>query len=55
MPLSEKRKRADVYVENNGTAEEMFTKTLRFINKIMGLNKKWLFLLLFERRYIAKS
>lgn len=40
MPLAEKKKRADVYVQNNGSPEEMFTKTLRFVNKILGLNKK---------------
>jgi dephospho-CoA kinase len=35
MPLSLKKKLADVYVDNNGTPEEMFGKTLKFVNKIL--------------------
>ena len=40
MPLNEKKRRADIYVENNGTPEQMFTKTLKFVNKILGINRK---------------
>ena len=38
-----KKQKADIYVENNGTPEEMFTKTLQKLNKILGKKKKdWL-------------
>jgi dephospho-CoA kinase len=40
MPLEVKKKKAEIYVENNGTPEEMFTKTLQKLNKIIGKKKK---------------
>ena len=35
MPLSEKKKLSDVYIENEGTSEDMFVRCLRAINKIL--------------------
>ena len=40
MPLSLKAKMADIYVENESTPEEMFTKTVKSLNKILDEKKK---------------
>jgi dephospho-CoA kinase len=40
MPLELKKKKADIYVENNSTPDEMFTNTLKKLNKILATKKK---------------
>jgi dephospho-CoA kinase len=39
MPLDLKRKKADIYVENTGTPEDMFANVLRKLNKVLGKKK----------------
>lgn len=40
MPLSEKKKKADIYIENSGTPNEMFNNTLKKLNKILSVKKR---------------
>ena len=40
MPLKIKKQLCDIYVENEGTPEEMFVKTLKDLNKILKLNAR---------------
>ncbi len=40
MPLELKKKKADIYVENTSTPEEMFASTLKKLNKILATKKK---------------
>ncbi len=40
MPLQLKKKKADIYIDNNSTPDEMFTNTLKKLNKILSAGKK---------------
>jgi dephospho-CoA kinase len=40
MPIELKKKKADIYVENTSTPDEMFTNTLKKLNKILAPKKK---------------
>jgi dephospho-CoA kinase len=40
MSLEIKRKKADIYVENNETPEDMFKKVLSKLNKFLHPKKK---------------
>jgi dephospho-CoA kinase len=40
MPLSIKKSKADVYVENSTTPEDMFSNVMRKLNKILNPIKK---------------
>jgi hypothetical protein len=40
MPMDIKRKKADIYVENTSTPDEMFTTVLRKLNKILATKKR---------------
>jgi dephospho-CoA kinase len=40
MPLELKKKKADIYVENTTTPDEMFTNTLKKLNKILATKKR---------------
>ena len=35
LPLEYKKKRADIYIQNVGTPEQMFTEALKKLNKLM--------------------
>jgi hypothetical protein len=40
MPLELKKKKSDIYIENCTTPEDMFTNTLKRLNKVLATKKR---------------